>query len=121
MTENEKEYIKQWLFRAGEDIAVIHALSIQNTELYASTICFHCQQAVEKYLKAFLVYKKIEFPKTHDVDFLLSKCISINPLLFEKFDFKNLTDFGVDIRYPDDFYIPEISETQEYIRISTEL
>jgi hypothetical protein len=32
-----------------------------------------------------------------------------------------LTDFGVDIRYPDDFYIPEISETQEYIRISTEL
>ncbi len=88
MTENEKEYIKQWLFRAGEDIAVIHALSIQNTELYASTICFHCQQAVEKYLKAFLVYKKIEFPKTHDVDFLLSKCISINPLLFEKFDFK---------------------------------
>jgi hypothetical protein len=41
MTENENEYIKQWLFRAGEDIAVIHALSIQNTELYASTICFH--------------------------------------------------------------------------------
>ncbi len=39
MTENENEYIKQWLFRAGEDIAVIHALSIQNTELYASTIC----------------------------------------------------------------------------------
>ncbi|MDR0598605.1 MAG: HEPN domain-containing protein, partial [Treponema sp.] len=56
-------------------------------------ICFHCQQAAEKYLKGFLVFKGIEFPKTHDlaallklantgdVDFsiLLDKCLFLLP------------------------------------------
>jgi len=62
MTNDEKEYLRQWLFRANEDIAVINALSKDNVELFTNTICFHCQQAVEKFLKAFLVYHRIEFP-----------------------------------------------------------
>jgi HEPN domain-containing protein len=32
------------------------------------SIAFHCQQAVEKYLKAFLVSLQVEFPKTHDLE-----------------------------------------------------
>jgi len=36
-------------------------------------------------------------------------------------DFKNLTDFGVDILYPDDFYIATVKETHEYIQISMEI
>ena len=32
---------------------------------------FHCQQAAEKYLKAFLTHSRIEFPRTHDLKALL--------------------------------------------------
>jgi len=120
MTTDKSEYIRNWLFRANEDIAVIQSLSSTNIEFYTSTICFHSQQAVEKFLKAFLIYKDIDFPKTHDLDFLLLECQKIDNS-FVEIDLKSLTDFGVSIRYPDDFYVPGVKETKEYIEIAVEI
>ena len=37
-------------------------------------ICYHCQQAAEKYLKAFLVFNDQEPPKTHDLIELVKLC-----------------------------------------------
>jgi len=62
---------------------------------------FHCQQAVEKYLKAYLIKHDIEPDKTHDLLFLLSQC--------KKYDEQfitltqtcaQLTEYAVKIRYP---------------------
>ena len=36
-------------------------------------------------------------------------------------DLKSLTDYGVSIRYPDDFYIPDVKETLEYRDIALEV
>jgi HEPN domain-containing protein len=120
MTSDKSEYIQNWLFRANEDIAVMHSLTGIGLEFYTSTICFHAQQAVEKFLKAFLIYHDVDFPKTHDLDFLLSKCQQIDKTSFD-IDLKSLTDFGVSIRYPDDFYIPAIKETKDYLKIAEEI
>ena len=120
MNKAKSEYIKNWLFRANEDIAVITNLVDSGTEYYTSTICFHAQQAVEKFLKAFLVFHDIDFPKTHDLDFLLLECQKIDKEAFE-IDLKSLTDFGVSTRYTDDFYIPEVKETLEYRDIALEI
>ncbi|MCG2760389.1 MAG: HEPN domain-containing protein [Candidatus Delongbacteria bacterium] len=38
---------------------------------YLDTVTFHCQQAVEKYLKAYLIYLVIDFKFTHDSVYLL--------------------------------------------------
>ncbi|MFO7669082.1 MAG: HEPN domain-containing protein [Bacteroidales bacterium] len=105
--------IKNWLFRANEDIAVMKSLVNAGTENYTSSICFHAQQASEKFLKAFLAYHDFDFPRTHDLDFLLLECQKIDKEAF-RVDFKSLTDFGVSVRYPDDFYIPDEKETLEY-------
>jgi len=113
MKKEKAEYIRNWLFRANEDIAVINDLINFGTEYYTSTICFHAQQATEKFLKAFLVYHNIDFPRTHDVDYLISECQKINKNAFN-IDLKSLTDFGVSVRYPDDFYVPEVKEALEY-------
>jgi len=113
MTKERDEYLKNWLYRANEDIAVIDSLFRTDPALYASTICFHAQQAVEKYLKAFLVYNNVDFPRTHDVDFLLIECKKIDSKDFDV-EFGSLADFGVNIRYPDDFYIPDKEETIQY-------
>ena len=106
MTTDQNDYLKNWLFRANEDILVIENLFESEPEMFSSSICFHAEQAVEKFLKAFLVYHDIDFPKTHDLDFLLLECKKINDKIFD-IDLGSLTDFGVSIRYPDDFYIPD--------------
>jgi len=120
MTKDQNDYLKNWLFRANEDIAVIENLSGSGPELYASTICFHAQQAVEKFLKAFLIFHNIDFPKTHDLEFLLFECQKIDPTGFD-FDFGSLTDFGVSVRYPDDFFVPDKEDTILYRDIAVEV
>lgn len=117
MKPEKREYINNWLFRAREDISVIQNLEQTGIEFYVSSICFHAQQAVEKYLKAFLILHDIDFPRTHDVDYLLLEARKIDVISFD-FDFKSLTEFGVSVRYPDDFYIPGIIETKVYIEIA---
>lgn len=120
MTKDQNDYLKNWLFRANEDIAVIENLSDSGPELYASSICFHAQQAVEKFLKAFLIFHNIDFPKTHDLEFLLLECQKIDKTGFD-FDFGNLTDFGVSVRYPDDFFVPDKEDTILYRDIALEV
>jgi HEPN domain-containing protein len=117
MKIEKADYIRNWLFRANEDIAVVENLSSSNIAFYTSTICFHSQQAVEKFLKAFLIFHEVDFPKTHDLDFLLMECQKIHNS-FMDIDLKSLSDFGVSIRYPDDFYVPGVNETREYVEIA---
>jgi HEPN domain-containing protein len=114
MTDYKKVYIQKWLFRANEDINVLNKLYTSDPKSFASTICFHAQQAVEKFLKAFLIFNDIDFPKTHDLDFLLSESIKIDKTGFQDINLKSLTDFGVSVRYPDDFFIPDQKETKDY-------
>ncbi len=121
MNLEKNEYIKNWLFRANEDIAVIDNLINAGIENYTSTICFHAQQASEKFLKAFLVNHDVDFPRTHDLDFLLLECQKINKEAFQNINLKNLTEFGVSVRYPDDFYIPLVSEALDYQQIAKEI
>ena len=116
-----QDYMNKWIFRADEDLAVIDRLSGSDLSAYSSSICFHAQQAVEKYLKALLVFKGIDFRKTHDVDHLLSECQKVVPQALDFIDLKSLTDFGVAVRYPDDFYIPEESETRHYMKIAKDV
>ena len=121
MTDVKKEYIMNWLFRANEDISVLNNLFTSDSKNFASTICFHAHQAVEKFLKAFLIYHDIDFPKTHDLDFLLKECMEIDKAGFQDINLKSLTDFGVSVRYPDDFYIPDQNETENYRLVALEI
>lgn len=74
---------------------------------FRQIIGFHCQHAVEKYLKALLVRHQIEFPRTHDIRKLLSWVAGIDSLLAEALDDTDaLTPFGVAARYPGD--MPEM-------------
>jgi HEPN domain-containing protein len=87
-------------------------------DLITDVACFHCQQAVEKYLKAFLTYHRVG--KTHDIVRLLQMCIEIYKQ-FESMDrekIESLSIFAVEIRYPDDFYMPTIEELNEALKVA---
>jgi HEPN domain-containing protein len=121
MIDDLNDYVDKWLFRADEDVAVIDQLIQSDPQAYASTICFHAQQAVEKYLKALLAWKGVDFPKTHDVDFLLAECRKVISGELDHVDLKSLTDFGVSVRYPDDFFVPELSEAKYYAEVARQI
>lgn len=114
MTDDLKDYVEKWSFRANEDIAVIDRLMQSDPQAYTSSICFHAQQAVEKHLKALLAYRNVDFPRTHDVDYLLRERQRMTAGELDHIDLKSLTDFRVSARYPDDFYVPDLSEATYY-------
>ncbi|MBS1562899.1 MAG: HEPN domain-containing protein [Bacteroidetes bacterium] len=74
----------------------------------------------KKYLKTFLVFKQIDFPRTHNLELLIQNC-SLHQPAFEAIDLRNLEDFAVRGRYPHDFLMPELSETREFLQIAVEI
>lgn len=95
--------IRQWTGKADNDlINAEHTLTLKkNCPL--DTVCFHAQQCVEKYIKALLSFKAIDFPKTHDISeliVLLPKGIRPD-LTAEKQE--RLTDYATSMRYPSDW------------------
>lgn len=52
------EKVKRWLIKATEDLKVIeHEIKLSEEEMAKGAVCFHCQQFVEKLLKAYLTSK----------------------------------------------------------------
>lgn len=92
--------VHEWLDKAEEDFAVAEHLAAQGV-LYPQTVGFHAQQAAEKFLKAFLTWHQVDFPKIHDIDRLLDLVASADPVLAEILHGAiALTDYAVDARYP---------------------
>jgi HEPN domain-containing protein len=93
---------ERWIAKAETDYRTARRLA-EDAEGLLEPIAFHCQQAAEKYLKAFLVSRGADFPKTHDIRQLL---YLVEPFAMELAaalrDLDALTPYGVEIRYPDD-------------------
>lgn len=62
--------------------------------------CFHAQQAVEKFLKAYLVFRDEMFPYTHDLAPLLDQAAKSEPR-FKAYKrlAKSLSPYAVQVRY----------------------
>ncbi|MSU49528.1 MAG: HEPN domain-containing protein [Opitutus sp.] len=90
-----------WVAKAEED-----RLCIRNNLAAAAVpwavVCFHAQQAAEKYLKAFLVFKGDRVERTHDLEIILQACVRHDADLQTLLpDCDTLTAYAVDARYPD--------------------
>ncbi len=95
----------EWFAKADHDLRAAEIIR-GDEEPPTDTVCFHCQQAVEKYLKGYLVQQRISFPKTYDVDFLLEQCIKFNSA-FEKIRslVAYVSEYAIEPRYPADIPI----------------
>jgi HEPN domain-containing protein len=117
----KKELIDSWISKANKDLlSAKHELSFP--DVVTETVCFHCQQAVEKYLKAYLVFLGIPFAKTHEIGELITKCESKDKeISVFKEEADKLTDYAIEIRYPDDWYEPTLSEAKESFTIARKI
>jgi len=103
-----KEVVNQWVKLADKDLALAEHTAKTMWPIPYEIVCFHCQQFVEKYLKAFLVSKGQEPPYIHDLVKLTALCEAENAVFYEiKQKCIILTEYGVLPRYPNDMQINE--------------
>ncbi len=102
---------RAWANRAEEDFELARS-SLQRKKPFTASACFHAQQCAEKYMKALLISKGADFPKTHDLLMLNNLCsnagifLEINPKYLN-----TLTDYAVRTRYPGEE--PTLDEARE--------
>jgi len=97
-----KKETSLWIAKAEQDFKTVDIL-LQSNEGPPGIICFHCQQSAEKYIKAFLIEKNVEFPRTHDLLLLIEKyLLPVYEVVREIIPAAtDLTDFATSTRYPD--------------------
>ena len=100
-----------WISFAKSDLAI--AKIDKTNSISFESLSFHTQQAVEKSLKALLIFDNIEFPRTHNVRILLDllKSRHIIPDIVD--ESAVLTEYAVSSRYPGE---SEPIEEDEYRR-----
>jgi len=96
-----KPLTHEWVEKAEDDWGSLNReIRVRKKPNYDAA-CFFAQQCVEKYIKARLVEAGIYFKKVHDLTYLLGLLAQEEPLWvsYEQ-DFRLLTDYAVEFRYP---------------------
>ena len=95
-----KPSTSEWIDKAEEDYRVMAAAGELDPPAH-DAVCFHAQQAAEKYLKAVLAERVTRFPKVHDLTRLLDLIDpAINELSAMRADLDALSRLSVQVRYP---------------------
>jgi len=106
----------QWLRHARSDLALA-SMSPDGSEVLLESLCYHCQQAAEKALKAVLIARKQQVPRTHNLGLLLDRLpvgVSLPQGVGEK-DVAALSAFAVIARYPGDVEEVEVEDYEKAI------
>ena len=109
---------RDWLRYAEADLALA-GVPLPEKAMYEQ-LSFHAQQAVEKAVKAILISRGIDFPKTHNIEFLLTllpEDITRAAILSQVY---KLTAYATIFRYPGDEEPLTREGYEELLRIARE-
>ena len=91
---------RQWLRRARSNLARASQSNVSPDVLFED-LCFDAQQAVEKALKALLVFKSVHVPRTHAIGDLITRLTDLGlDIPAEVQEAATLTEYAVAARYP---------------------
>jgi HEPN domain-containing protein len=95
----------QWFQIGDADYDSANILN-NNVRKYNDIICYHCSQAVEKYLKGYVVYNDIVIQNTHNLPYLNSLCVE-KDIRFQEIstECRLLNNYTNQIRYPHEMEI----------------
>jgi HEPN domain-containing protein len=109
---------RAWLRRARSDLDSA-AILVGAPEPRPESAVFHCQQAVEKAWKAFLVWHDVPFRKTHDLRELGESCVALDGSLQDIAGrAEQLTPFAWVFCYPGEPEEPSADEAEEALAIA---
>ena len=64
----------------------------------------------------------MNFGKTHSIEYLIKLCSKIDKEFEKLYEIiEGLTEYAIDVRYPDEFYIPSIEEAKEAFDTATKV
>lgn len=90
---------------------------MESDEPYLDTAVYHCQQAVEKALKAFLTYHDLVFERTHDLTELVALSLQKESAFGDWQDIAaELTPYAVRFRYPADILEPPKEDAEQALQ-----
>lgn len=117
----DPKIVQGWIQKADEDFEYAKESLEKGLEFYAQ-ICFHLQQAAEKYLKAYIIAKNIDLKKTHDLIQLLKGCTKQDE------EFNNLrgsvielNSYYIETRYPDFIGIANEPDSKKAMEAAEEI
>jgi HEPN domain-containing protein len=109
---------REWMTKGDNDLKnAVHTLKL-GKECPTDTVCFHAQQCVEKYLKAFLVALGRQFHRIHDIESLISlmpKDIRVGLTVEEQ---RRLTEYATVLRYPGPYESISFSEAKQSVKLA---
>jgi HEPN domain-containing protein len=107
---NNGDLAEKWLKMAEEEFVAAEALI--DTGVALAVACFHCQQAAEKSIKAWLIAHDVEPAKTHKLEKLIELCLKKEARFGEvSSEAGALTPYAVERRYDADFW-PSIDQAR---------
>lgn len=98
-TPEEIAVASEWAAKAESDLRAAATL-LRTKDCPTDAVCFHAQQAVEKYLKALLTTLRVEFPKTHNIRRLVQLVEPHHRIELSESEQNSLTDYATTARYP---------------------
>lgn len=115
--EKRVRELRAWLKKTLADLEACDVLLASGMVSQLHQILFHCQQAVEKSLKSFLVWHRVPFRWTHDIGELGNQCIGVDRSLEKLVEqVKYLSDYAWEYRYPGEDPDPKKPEVEAGIK-----
>jgi HEPN domain-containing protein len=113
MDNAKKTEIRQWYRKSQRDLESARRL-MEGDEPYCDTAVYHCQQAAEKAIKAYLTSRDIVFTKTHNLVSLIALCLPEESKFAQwEEEAEILTPYATEFRYPGPVLEPEQEEAEE--------
>ena len=110
--------VSEWVIKAENDLKnAAHTLKLGEASP-TDTVCFHAQQCTEKYLKAVLVLKEVDFPRNHDIEALVALLPKEIDAGLSTIDQRRLTTYATVTRYPGDYEPISLEEAQQAVKIA---
>lgn len=110
--------VREWMAKVAADLRGAR-IDLAATPPLLEDSLFHCQQAIEKVLKAFLTWHDRPFRKTHSLEELGSACCTVDPSLETLVDEAvPLTEFAWVFRYPGAPPTPTLVESKDALAIA---
>ena len=117
------EILRQWVRKAEHDLEAANRIMAIEEGCPFDMVCFHCQQAAEKYLNCVLTSLGIQTPRTHDLKALFSLVPSeLRLSLRLRIEhIVELNPYAVDVRYADDWREPQLSDARRALALASDV
>lgn len=112
------EVVTGWVEKAENDLKNATLTLRAGRDCPADTVAFHAQRCVEKYLKALLSFRAVDFPKIHDIEQLLALAELGNRVRLSVEEQRLLTDYATVTRYPGNYDPVALPEARRAVTLA---